>query len=183
MKKALTVFLIVSANAFGGHPDEDPAIAKLRKEFAHSLAPSKSSLQVKKTWYCDESPASRGQNTGVKEAEYFKFKDQGELDGVENYKNTVLPHYRSFRILHMRKDALMGYGTLGLDPIEDTKYMYFVRVANDGRLLVESTKRTASIAKPENYAPAISAAGDGEFSLSVTTYSECRTERAALKKN
>lgn len=167
-----------------GLPDEDPTVARLRKEFSEADKPTAETLKLKKTWYCDEHPAFKGSSVGVQDAEYFRFRAQGKNDVASLYKNTTLPHWRAFRILRTTDDALMGYGTLGLDPIESTTRMYFIRAAKDGRLLVESTARASVLVNPDtNYTIAVSKPSDGTPSLRATTYSECRNERPVVKRD
>lgn len=167
-----------------GLPEEDPAVARLRKEFAEADKPTAETLKLKKTWYCDEHPAFKGGSIGVRDAVYFRFRAQGKNDVAVLYKNMALPHWRAFRILRTTDDALMGYGTLGLDPIESTTRMYFIRVAADGRLLVESTARASVLVNPNtNYVAAVSRASDGSAALRATTYSECGNEIPVVKKD
>ncbi|MBI2605186.1 MAG: hypothetical protein HYW49_03800 [Deltaproteobacteria bacterium] len=167
-----------------GLPDEDPTVARLRKEFSEADKPTSETLRLKKTWYCNEHPAFKGSSVGVRDAEYFRFRAQGKNDVATLYKNMTLPHWRAFRILRTTDDALMGYGTLGLDPIENTTRMYFIRAARDGRLLVESTARASALTNPNaDFAVAVSKASDGSATLRATTYSECRNELPVVKRD
>ncbi len=180
----MCALLICGAGA--GLPEDDSVSARLQREFRSAHKPTHEELQTKKTWYCNERPAFRGSSVGVENGVYFKFSRQGKGAAYEKaggdvmYKNKILPSWRAFRILHMKDSALMGYGSLGLDPIENTNRMYFIRAsgttAADAKLLVESTARSSVLKNPEkDYPKAISTDSEGN-ELRATTYSECRTE-------
>jgi hypothetical protein len=148
-------------------------LKKLRKDFKSAHAPSSNELNLKKTWQCYEYSAKKNFDSKQILTFFFKFKYQGEVKGEKKFKNLILPSHLGFRLLHLRKDALVGYGTLGADPILDTHYIYFIRATHDGRLIVESTKREWLESEKDKYFHAISKSIDGSDSLLVLSYSEC----------
>jgi hypothetical protein len=135
MKITLLFLLWVAQQAFADLPNFDPAVAKLRDEFATSRTPTASELLLGQEWSCTYLNAMRGQNKVYLVPNAMKFR---EVDGL-------IFNDSGYQV-QVKTLALTGQGLSGL--YVDSNYRcletYRAKVAN--QLIVEWACNPADLA-------------------------------------